>query len=179
MKGGILMQDDILKGKKILIVDDEPDILETLEDLLSMCLIDKAPSFETGKKFLDKNTYDLAVFDIMGVKGYDLLRIANKKGIPALMLTAHALSPENLVKSIKEGAQSYVPKDKLPEIALFIRDVLEERQKSGDKHSRWFTRLKPFFDKQFGDGWREKDKEFWVKFESKSVVTKKDLEEMM
>ena len=179
MKGGILMQDDILKGKKILIVDDEPDILETLEDLLSMCLIDKAPSFETGKKFLDKNAYDLAVFDIMGVKGYDLLRIANKKGIPALMLTAHALSPENLVKSIKEGAQSYVPKDKLPEIALFIRDVLEERQKSGDKHSRGFARLKPFFDKQFGDGWREKDKEFWVKFESKAVVTKKDLEEMM
>lgn len=173
------MLDDILKGKKILIVDDEPDILETLEDLLSMCLIDTAPSFETGKKFLDKNTYDLAVFDIMGVKGYDLLRIANKKGIPALMLTAHALSPENLVKSIKEGAQSYVPKDKLPEIASFIRDVLEERQKSGDKQGRWFARLKPFFDKQFGDGWRDKDKEFWVNFDSKSVVTKKDLEDMM
>lgn len=173
------MQDDILKGKKILIVDDEHDILETLEDLLSMCLIDTAPSFETGKKFLEKNTYDLAVFDIMGVKGYDLLKIANKKGIPALMLTAHALSPENLVKSIKEGAQSYVPKDKLPDIAVYIRDVLEERQKGGNKHGRWFARLRPFFDKQFGDGWRDKDKEFWVDFDTKAVVTKKDLEEIM
>ncbi len=174
-----MQDDDILKGKRILIVDDEPDILETLEDLLSMCLIDTAPSFETGKKFLDKNVYDLAIFDIMGVKGYDLLRIAKEKGVPALMLTAHALSPDNLVRSIKEGAQSYVPKDKLPDIALFIRDVLEERQKSGNKPGRWFTRLKPFFDKQFGDGWRDNDKEFWLDFDNKAVVSKKDLEDMM
>ena len=27
----------LLDGKKILIVDDEPDVLDTLEDLLSMC----------------------------------------------------------------------------------------------------------------------------------------------
>ena len=45
------MQDgDILKDKKILIVDDEPDILETLVELLDMCLIDSAPDFETAKK---------------------------------------------------------------------------------------------------------------------------------
>ena len=171
--------DDILKGKKLLIVDDELDVLETLEDLLSMCLIDKAPSFEAGKKFLNKNTYDLAIFDIMGVKGYDLLRIATEKDIPALMLTAHALSPENLVKSIKEGAHSYVPKDKLPEIKVFIRDVLEGRQKNDRKHGRWFTRLTPFFDRQFGEGWREKDKEFWKEFEGKIIVSKKDLEDIM
>ena len=176
---GSMQGEDILKGKRILIVDDELDVLETLEDLLSMCLIDKAPSFEAGKKFLGKNTYDLAIFDIMGVKGYDLLRIATEKNIPALMLTAHALSPENLVKSIKEGAHSYVPKDKLPEITSFIRDVLEGRQKSGEKHGHWFTRLKPFFDRQFGDGWREKDKEFWKEFEKETVISKKDLENIM
>ena len=63
------MQDnDILNVKRILIVDDEPDILETLEDLLDMCLIDSAPDFESAKKFLDKNPYDAAVLDIMGVR---------------------------------------------------------------------------------------------------------------
>ena len=174
-----MSKNELLEGKRVLVVDDEPDVLETLDELLPMCHVVKASTFQEAEGLLGTQPFDLAIFDIMGVKGYDLLRIANKKGTPALMLTAHALSPENLVKSIKEGAQSYVPKDKLPEIALFIRDVLEERQKSGDKHSRWFARLKPFFDKQFGDGWREKDKEFWVKFESKAVVTKKDLEEMM
>jgi len=91
----------ILKDKKILIVDDEPDILETLMELLDMCLIDSAPDFETAKKFLSKNTYDAAILDIMGVRGYDLLQITTQKEIPALMLTAHALSPEHLIKSIK------------------------------------------------------------------------------
>lgn len=52
--------DDILKGKRVLIVDDELDILETLEDLLDMCLIDTAPNFESARKFLDHTTYDVS-----------------------------------------------------------------------------------------------------------------------
>ena len=81
------MQDDeFLRGKRILIVDDEPDILETLEELLSECLIDTAPDFESGSKFLDKYSYEVAIFDIMGVKGYDLLRIASQKGLPTLRI---------------------------------------------------------------------------------------------
>ncbi|NIV98732.1 response regulator receiver protein, partial [Candidatus Saccharibacteria bacterium] len=37
-----MASDDILKGKKILVVDDEPDILETLEELLDECDIETA-----------------------------------------------------------------------------------------------------------------------------------------
>ena len=174
-----MRDNEILKGKRLLIVDDEQDVRDTLEELLSMCSIDSAPNFETGKKFLEKNTYDLAVFDIMGVKGYDLLRIANAKGIPALMLTAHALSPDNLLKSIKEGAHSYVPKDKLPQITEFIADILEGRNKGKDRRGRWFARLKPFFDSHFGEGWKEKDKDFWDDFERKTVVSKSEVEEIL
>jgi DNA-binding NtrC family response regulator len=170
---------EALRGKRILVVDDEPDVLETLEELLNMCLIDKAPSFETGKKFLDRNTYDAAIFDIMGVKGYDLLKIAAEKGIPVLMLTAHALSPDNLIKSIREGAQAYVPKDKLPDIALFLSVVLEARRKGTEKQAWWYSKLRPFFDKQFGPGWREKDQEFWEDFDSKRIIVKKDVEEIL
>ena len=36
----------LLDGKKILIVDDEPDVLEVLEELLSMCEVVKASTFE-------------------------------------------------------------------------------------------------------------------------------------
>lgn len=174
------MQDlDILKGKKILIVDDEPDILETLIEMLDMCLIDSAPDFETAKKFLSKNTYDAAVLDIMGVRGYDLLQITNQKDIPALILTAHALSPEHLIKSIKEGAQSYVPKDKIVDIDTFLRDLIFAHEKGLKKHGHWFERLKPFFDKQFGPGWREKDKDFWNDFDIKYKVSKEDVTDML
>jgi len=173
------MDGGILKDKKILIVDDEPDILETLMELLDMCLIDSAPDFETAKKFLSKNTYDAAILDIMGVRGYDLLQITTQKEIPALMLTAHALSPEHLIKSIKEGAHSYVPKDKMVDIETFLSDLILAHEKGLKKHGRWFEKLKPFFDKQFGPEWREADKDFWRDFDIQYLVTKEEAEDVM
>jgi DNA-binding response OmpR family regulator len=43
---------DVLAGKAILIVDDEPDILESLEELLDMCVIDSAPDFDTARLWI-------------------------------------------------------------------------------------------------------------------------------
>jgi len=171
--------DDILKGKKILIVDDEPDVLEQLTELLDMCIVDTAPSFETAQKFLNKNTYDVAIFDIMGVRGYDLLELANQKDLPSLMLTAHALTPNNLVKSIKKGAQSYVPKEKISDVTTYLTDILKAREKGIEKHGTWFARLKQFFDKKFGPGWKEEHKEFWQEFDKTYLVSKEELEEML
>ena len=171
--------DQLLEGKKILIVDDEPDILETLEELLDMCLIDTAPNFEAARKFLEKQTYDVAILDIMGVRGYDLLQLANERRIPALMLTAHALNPDNLVRSIREGAQSYVPKDKIGDIGTYVVDILEAREKGVEKHGGWFARLKPFFDRKFGSGWRDQHKDFWKEFDDTYRVSKDELEDIM
>ena len=171
--------EDILTGKRILIVDDEPDILETLEEMLDVCLIDTAPNFETAEKFLKKNTYDIAILDIMGVKGYDLLKLANEKGIPALMLTAHALSADNLVKSIKQGARSYVPKDKISEIPVYLSDILSAQEKGIEKQGKWFARLRPFFDKKFGEDWRKEHEEFWHEFDQTYRVSKDEAEDMM
>ena len=167
--------DNVLDGKRILIVDDEPDILETLVEILDMCLVDSAPNFETAQKFLNKNRYDLAILDIMGVRGYELLELANARNIPALMLTAHAVSPDNLVKSIKGGAQSYIPKDKISEIAVYIADILEPRERSAD----WLEKLEPYFDKKFGEGWKEKDREFWDVYDRKYRASKDEIEGML
>jgi DNA-binding NtrC family response regulator len=170
---------DMLAGKRILIVDDEPDILETLEEMLDMCLVDTAPNFETAQKFLRKNTYDGAVLDIMGVRGYDLLELCKEKGIPALMLTAHALSPDNLVKSIKRGAKSYVPKDKISEIAIYLAEIIGASEKGIEKQDNWFARLRPYFDKKFGPDWREQHKEFWKDFDKSFRVSKDEIQKIM
>lgn len=148
----------ILKGKKLLIVEDEPDVLDTLKDLLNMCNIDTAADFETGEKLLNQNSYDYAILDIMGVKGYDLLKIANTKGTPALMLTAHALSPDNFAKSISEGAKAYIPKEKMTDIAVYLSDLLKA-QEGTEKPDRWFSRLKYFFSLQFGKDWMKEYRE--------------------
>ena len=46
-----------LKSKKILVVDDESDILVYLKEMLDMCVIDTAADFETADDLLEKNCY--------------------------------------------------------------------------------------------------------------------------
>jgi len=170
---------EMLKGKRILIVDDEPDVLETLIELLDMCYIDTAPNFATAAKLLDKNTYDIAILDIMGVNGYELLQRTRKKGVPAIMLTAHALSAENLVRSIREGADSYVPKDKMADIHTFVAEVVRDREKGIRRHKTWFKRLKPYFDMKFGPNWQEKDQAFWRDFNQSVTATASEVQDML
>ena len=161
------MGDEKLKGKRILIVDDEPDILDILRELLDDFVVDGATDFQEAKRLLESNPYDAAILDIMGVRGYDLLKITREKDIPTLMLTAHALDPENFVRSLKKGALAFVPKEKLSEIDFFLKDILEAHEKGSRKTGRWFGRLEGFFEEQFGAYWQEKQKEgpdFWKKY---------------
>ncbi|MFP3929160.1 MAG: response regulator [Desulfobacteraceae bacterium] len=151
----------ILKGKYILVVDDEPDVLDLLVELLEMCRVDKASSFEEAKKLLEWNSYDAAILDIMGVKGYELLEIARRRDIPALMLTAHALTKDDLKKSAESGASFYAPKDEMNRIDVFLADVIEAREKGKNVWARWYDRLSGFFDRRFGPDWKESDPEFW------------------
>lgn len=151
----------ILKGKRVLIVDDEEDILDFLTELLEMCKVDRASSFEEGKELLESNYYHVAVLDIMGVRGYELLEIAKKKEVPALMLTAHALSQDNLKKSFKKGAAYYVPKDEIGKVDIYLADILEALDENRNVWAKWYERLSGFCDRRFGPNWKDDDPDFW------------------
>ena len=156
--------DKVIRGKYVLVVDDEKDVLDTLTELLDMCRLDTALSFKEAKKLMEENKYDLAVLDIMGVNGYELLKIANSRKIPALMLTAHALSSDNLKRSAEEGAAYYAPKEKIEDIATFMADVLESIDAGKSPWEKLFDRLDGFYDKQFhGTDWREQREEYLEK----------------
>jgi CheY-like chemotaxis protein len=151
----------IIRGKRVLVVDDEKDVLDTLVDLLSSCKLDTALSFEEGKRLLESNDYDIAILDIMGVRGFELLEVAKGRKIPALMLTAHALSEENLNRSVKEGAAYFAPKDEITDIGVFVADVIDAIQKNKSPWIRFMERLGGFYDKRFvGTNWREKELEY-------------------
>ena len=166
---------DLLKGKKILIVDDEPDVLEVLEELLDMCEIYRAENFEDAKGLLASQAFDAAILDIMGVNGYGLLKIAKQKNIPALMLTAHAFTPDNLKKSIKEGAYSYIPKEELAQIADHLINVLKAAKEGSNPWKAWQEKLPTtYFEKRWGAAWRDTDKEFWDTFRASLKSRKKE-----
>lgn len=134
------MGDSILNGKRILMVDDEPDVLTTLEEEIKSacptCTIEKATTYEKAAELLTSNEYDVVILDIMGVRGFDLLDIAVKRDFLVAMLTAHALSPEALKKSYDLRARAFLPKEKMGEIVPFLEDILKYDFENGWKRLR-------------------------------------------
>lgn len=175
------MADSILNGKRVLAVDDEPDVLDTLEDLLDDyegLVLDTAMDYDTGYHLLRSWTYDAVILDIMGVRGYDLLNAAVHLGFPTVMLTAHAFSAEDLKRSIKLGAHAYIPKEKMADLPDFLEDVLTLEHRSNLK--QMFLRLGGMFNKKFGSRWMESEQAFWDRvtsgsYEPMPVILKKRL----
>ena len=156
--------ESLLKGKHVLAVDDEEDILETIADLLDESVIDTARDYESASQKLKKRLYDLAILDIMGVDGLKLLEESVDREIPAVMLTAHAVSRETLMESIQKGAISYLPKEKLSELDDLLNAILGAYQRGEPPWKLLFEKLGDYFDRRFGADWKEKDKEFWSEF---------------
>jgi len=155
------MKESRLDGKRILVVDDERDVLDTMEEILSMCRVTTAQSFEEAEGRLAGEPFDFAILDIMGVNGYELLEIANDKGVPAVMLTAHALNVQNTVKSFQKGAAYYVPKEEMERMPTFLEDIIEAKEEGKSTLRRWLERLTSYYDRHFGADWKKEHQDFW------------------
>jgi DNA-binding NtrC family response regulator len=153
---------ELLQNKLVLVVDDERDVLDSVAETLEMCLVHKAADYETALQHLLSYTYDIVVLDIMGVNGFDLLKVAVKRGFPTVMLTAHALTPESLKKSIRLGAVSFLPKERMGDLIEYLEDVVLESGKPA--WQRLFDKVGDLFNKRFGPDWKEKDM-FFKEFE--------------
>lgn len=155
------MAESNLKGLRILAVDDEPDILETIQDILDESEVDTAQTYDGALEKLSEGEYDLAILDIMGVNGMQLLVETVNRRIPTIMLTAHAMNPESLKTSIDKGALSYLPKEELPNLKSFVEQALEAFREGHSTSSILFERLGKFFDKAFGAQWAKDDPDYW------------------
>ncbi|MEA3352312.1 MAG: response regulator [Campylobacterota bacterium] len=111
-------------AKKIAIVDDERDILETLEKFLSRSEKFQIETFSNPVAALDVvkgGGYDLVLLDIMmpQMDGLEVLEEIKKSNvnIKVIMMTAYS-TLDKVIKSNKVGAEDYVTK---PFVSL--RDV--------------------------------------------------------
>jgi CheY-like chemotaxis protein len=155
-----------LKGKSILVVDDEEDILETIEDILDESTLHMARDYESAAEKISKNRYDLAILDIMGVNGLQLLEESVAKGIPTVMLTAHAVNPDTLMASIRKGAISYLPKESLADLDELLNELLGAYERGEAPWKLLFDKLGDYFDNRFGSDWKKDNAGFWDDFES-------------
>ena len=156
--------ESFLKGKYILAVDDEKDILETITDILDEAVIDWALEYQNASKKIKAVKYDLVILDIMGDNGLQLLEESVDRGIPTVMLTAHALDPKTLMESIQKGAISYLPKEKLSELDDLLNAILGAFNRNEPTWQLLLEKLWDYFNERWGPGCQERDREFWSEF---------------
>jgi DNA-binding response OmpR family regulator len=121
--------------KKILLVDDEPEILEICRDYLKASGYDvvTAKDGAQGLSLFRREKPDLIVLDLMlpEMDGLDLCRaIRRESNVPIIMLTARVEETDKLV-GLELGADDYMTKPFSPrELVARVKVVL--RRASGD-----------------------------------------------
>ena len=151
------MDAQILEGKRILVVDDEPDILETVKEVLASSQVVTVGSFEEALAIINAESFDLVILDIMGVNGFALLEACRANKLPAAMLTAHAINVESLNVAIKLGAVSFLPKEELHRLPEIVAEILEDLAQGQTHWAKLFKRLGPFFKEKLGVLWEDDD----------------------
>ena len=139
-----------LQGKRVLAVDDEEDVLATIDELLENSDVDKALDYQTASEKIAKFRYDLAILDIMGVDGLKLLQECVEKDIPAIMLTAHAMNYDTLMASVRDGSIAFLPKDKMGELDQLLEELMAAYEAGLSTWKVLFDELGEYFIKRFG-----------------------------
>lgn len=130
------------KGIRVLLVDDEPDILE----LLGMALgkmgleVDKAANVQGALKKLKEHRYNLCLTDMRLPDGDGLQVVQyvtqNNLDIPCAVITAHG-NMENAIAALKVGAFDYLAKPvALDQLRVLVKSALNLPQQdvaAGDK----------------------------------------------
>jgi two-component system OmpR family response regulator len=114
---------------RILIVEDEPDLLRSIAQALREegYAVDTAPDGEDGFYKAENYDYDAIVLDVMlpKIDGWEILKRLRKiKKTPVLMLTARDQTRDR-VKGLDTGADDYLVKPfDLPELFARLRALI-------------------------------------------------------
>ena len=127
-----------MKNPTVLVVDDEPDILQLLEITLSRMQLTtlKASSLAEAKASLKNQTPDLCLTDMKLPDGNGLTLIEHMQNhfpdVPVAMITAHG-SVESAIEALKLGAFDFVTKPlALEKLRELVAHALKTAQSSAD-----------------------------------------------
>jgi two-component system response regulator GlrR len=130
-----MKQSSEMAGEKILVIDDEPHILDLIKIRLESQGYEVIPAM-TGTEALataKRVVFDLAIIDLMLGQGQDGLSVMEdlfliNPQIPVIILTAHG-SIANAVEAMSRGAYCYLTKPYKPEeLSLHVKNALEKRR---------------------------------------------------
>ncbi|HZR03562.1 MAG TPA: sigma-54 dependent transcriptional regulator [Burkholderiales bacterium] len=121
---------------KVLLVDDEPDLLELLELTLSRMGLDttRSESVSEAKRMLEQEPFDLCLTDWRLPDGTGLQVVQHitdrALDVPAAVITAYG-STENAVAALKAGAFDYLAKPvALEQLRALVKQALKVPEKA-------------------------------------------------
>ena len=130
---------------RVLLVDDKPEVLEQLRQLLTSARapngqsyqVQETTSYQEALKLIDDDPFDIVITDmIMGddeEEGLDVLERLGDRSAVAIVLTGVPKIP-NCVKSMRAGAWDYI--EKAPEDGTDPYDRLLESMKQACEHKK-------------------------------------------
>ena len=150
---------EILKGQRVLVIDDERDLCELVSDELAdqQVEVDTASTYDEARRKLSAGRYDAAIVDLMGVRGHDVLKEFASR-VPCIVLTANAVNPGDLKRAIELDACLYLPKELIGRLDEFLARLIRERKPLWP----WLFR-RVDFSRWFGRGWELEDLEFFTR----------------
>lgn len=163
----ILPDEPIKKQYAVMVVDDNPEILDFLSKILSEeYFVISASSGEEALLILEKNNIDLIISDVMmeEMDGFELCgkikTDINISHVPVILLTAKT-DTESKIKGLESGADAYIEKPFSPfHLKAQLRNLLKKREKQqktyastplSDLHSAVHNKLDEEFMKKCTD----------------------------
>jgi DNA-binding response OmpR family regulator len=128
------MVDMLPPDTRILVIDDDPGLLELLDTMLSRIGTTPATALTAaeGLELLDSESFDLLILDLMlpDIDGFDVLARLRQDPrfdtLPILILSAKA-DPEAISRGLEMGADGYLTKPYLPNtLTSRVRSLLAQ-----------------------------------------------------
>ncbi len=118
----------------VLVVDDEPDIVDLMRDFLEAAghTVVSAPDGPAAFTLLDRQPVDCVLLDLMlpGMSGYDILRrLRETSDVPVLILSARQEDSDK-IRGLGLGADDYIVKNATPaEVVARVKAVLRRSRR--------------------------------------------------
>jgi DNA-binding response OmpR family regulator len=127
-------------GRRILIVEDDDDLRESLKDQLNLHEGFEVTTAETASKGMElakSDHYELLLFDVSlpDMDGREAVRLLRKSGFktPIIILTGKVVSDADEILGLDAGANDYLTKPfKFPVLLARIRAQLRQHEQSDD-----------------------------------------------
>ena len=148
------------RPQRILVVDDEEDIRESLKALFETCLeevaVITAGSGQEGLDVLDKESVDLIITDykMPGMNGLEFLNKAVNKGpsVPRILVTAFP-DLEIAIRAINDAnVENFFTKPFEAEKVLQVVSTLLQEQRAQELRSRSFARSMDLIRRRLDSG---------------------------